>query len=209
MTRAHIPGIIAMALIVLASNILVQFLFGNWLTWGAFTYPLAFLVTDLMNRLYGPRAARKVVFAGFIVGVICSLIGTQIQGEFGPLVTVRIALGSGIAFLTAQLLDVSIFDKMRDGVWWRAPLASTLIGASVDTALFFSIAFSATLSFIEPANDVSWAGEMLPLLGAGPVAPLWVSLAVADWMVKIALALLALIPFRLIVLRFREKAALT
>jgi uncharacterized integral membrane protein (TIGR00697 family) len=209
MTRAHIPGIIAMALIVLASNILVQFLFGNWLTWGAFTYPLAFLVTDLMNRLYGPSAARKVVFAGFIVGVICSLIGTQIQGEFGPLVTLRITLGSGIAFLTAQLLDVSIFDKMRDGVWWRAPLASTLIGASVDTALFFSIAFSATLSFIEPANDVSWAGEMLPLLGAGPVAPLWVSLAIADWMVKIALALLALIPFRLIVLRFREKAALT
>lgn len=209
MTRAHIPGIIAMALIVLASNILVQFLFGNWLTWGAFTYPLAFLVTDLMNRLYGPSAARKVVFAGFIVGVICSLIGTQIQGEFGPLVTLRIALGSGIAFLTAQLLDVSIFDKMRNGAWWRAPLASTLIGASVDTALFFSIAFSATLSFVEPANDVSWAGEMLPLLGAGPVAPLWVSLAVADWMVKIALALLALIPFRLIVLRFREKAALT
>ena len=208
MTRAHIPGIIAMALIVLASNILVQFLFGNWLTWGAFTYPLAFLVTDLMNRLYGPSAARNVVFAGFIVGVICSLIGTQIQGEFGPLVTLRIALGSGIAFLTAQLLDVLIFDKMRDGVWWRAPLASTLIGASVDTALFFSIAFSATLSFIEPANDVSWAGDMLPLLGAGPVAPLWVSLAVADWMVKIALALLALIPFRLIVLRFREKASL-
>ncbi len=207
MTRAHIPGIIAMALIVLASNILVQFLFGNWLTWGAFTYPLAFLVTDVMNRLYGPSAARRVVFAGFIVGVICSLIGTQIRGEFGPLVTLRIALGSGIAFLTAQLLDVSIFDKMRDGAWWRAPLASTLIGASVDTALFFSIAFSASLSFIEPANDVSWAGEMLPMLGVGPVAPLWVSLAVADWMVKIALALLALIPFRLIVLRFREKAA--
>ena len=209
MTRAHIPGIIAMALIVLASNILVQFLFGNWLTCGAFTYPLAFLVTDLMNRIYGPSAARKVVFAGFIVGVICSLIGTQIQGEFGPLVTLRIALGSGIAFLTAQLLDVAIFDKMREGAWWRAPLASTLIGASVDTALFFSIAFSGALSFIEPSNDVSWAGEMLPMLGSGPVAPLWASLAVADWMVKIALALLALIPFRLIVLRFREKAALT
>lgn len=209
MTRAHIPGIIAMALIVLASNILVQFLFGNWLTWGAFTYPLAFLVTDLMNRLYGPSAARKVVFAGFIVGVVCSLIGTQIQGEFGPLVTLRIALGSGIAFLTAQLLDVKIFDKMREGAWWSAPLASTLIGASVDTALFFSIAFSGALSFIEPSNDVSWAGKMLPILGAGPIAPLWVSLAVADWMVKIALALLALIPFRLIVLRFREKAAVT
>ena len=209
MTRAHIPGIIAMALIVLASNILVQFLFGNWLTWGAFTYPLAFLVTDLMNRLYGPSAARQVVFAGFIVGVICSLIGTQIEGEFGPLVTFRIALASGVAFLTAQLLDVTIFDRMRDGAWWRAPLASTLIGASVDTALFFTIAFSGALAFLEPGNDVSWAGEMLPMLGSGPVAPLWVSLAVADWMVKISLALLALIPFRLIVLRFREKAALT
>ena len=209
MTRAHIPGIIAMALIVLASNILVQFLFGNWLTWGAFTYPLAFLVTDLMNRLYGPSAARQVVFAGFIVGVFCSLVGTQIQGEFGPLVTFRIALASGLAFLTAQLMDVAIFDKMRSGVWWRAPLASTLIGASIDTALFFSIAFSGALTFIEPENDVSWAGEMLPLLGAGPVVPLWVSLAIADWMVKIALALIALIPFRLIVLRFRENSALT
>ncbi len=91
----------------------------------------------------------------------------------------------------------------------RAPLASTLIGASVDTALFFTIAFSGALAFLEPGNDVSWAGEMLPMLGSGPVAPLWVSLAVADWMVKISLALLALIPFRLIVLRFREKVVLT
>lgn len=209
MTRAHIPGIIAMAIIVVASNILVQFLFGNWLTWGAFTYPLAFLVTDLMNRLYGPGPARQVVFAGFVVGVFCSLVGTQIQGEFGPLVTFRIALGSGLAFLTAQLLDVAVFDRMRSGAWWRAPLASTLIGSSLDTALFFTIAFSGTLSFLEPENDVSWAGEMLPLLGSGPVAPLWVSLAVADWMVKLALALVALIPFRLIVQRFRENAALT
>jgi uncharacterized integral membrane protein (TIGR00697 family) len=102
-----------MAAIVVASNILVQFLFGQWLTWGAFTYPLAFLVTDIMNRVYGVSAARRVVFAGFLVGVACSLIGTQIMGEFGPLVTLRIALGSGIAFLTAQLLDVAIFDRMR------------------------------------------------------------------------------------------------
>ena len=209
MNRSHIPGILAMAAIVLASNILVQFLFGNWLTWGAFTYPLAFLVTDLMNRLYGPSAARQVVFAGFIVGVFCSLVGTQIMGEFGPLVTLRIALGSGIAFLTAQLLDVAIFNRLREGTWWRAPLTSTLIGATVDTALFFSIAFSGALTFLEPQNDVSWAGEMLPMLGAGPVVPLWVSLAVADWMVKIALALMALVPFRLIVLRFRENSALT
>ena len=199
MTRAHIPGILAMAAVVVASNILVQFLFGQWLTWGAFTYPIAFLVTDLMNRLYGKSAARQVVFAGFAVGLICSFIGTQIMGEFGPLVTWRIAVGSGLAFLTAQLLDVSIFDRLRAGAWWRAPLASTLVGSSVDTALFFTIAFSGTLSFLEPANDVSWAGEMLPILGAGPVAPLWVSLAVADWMVKLGLAIVALIPFRLIV----------
>jgi len=205
MTRKHIPGILAMAAIVLASNILVQFLFGSWLTWGAFTYPLAFLVTDLMNRLYGAGPARRVVFAGFLVGVICSLIGTQIMGEFGPLVTLRIAIGSGLAFLTAQLLDVAIFDRLRLGRWWRAPLASTLIGSTVDTVLFFTIAFSGALSWIEPANDVSWAGDMLPMLGFGPVAPLWVSLAVADWSVKLTLALLALIPFRLIVLRATDK----
>ncbi|MGX9352255.1 queuosine precursor transporter [Shimia sp. W99] len=203
MQRIHIPGILAMAAIVVASNILVQFLFGQWLTWGAFTYPLAFLVTDVMNRVYGAAAARQVVFAGFIVGVICSVIGTQIMlegdGFTYPAVTLRIALGSGLAFLTAQLLDVAIFDRLREGRWWRAPLASTLIGSSADTAIFFTIAFSGALSFLEPGNDVSWAGEMLPLLGAGPVVPLWVSLGFADWMVKLSLALLALVPFRIIV----------
>jgi len=196
MTRAHLPGIIAMALIVLASNILVQFLFGNWLTWGAFTYPLAFLVTDIMNRVYGAGPARTVVLVGFIVGLGCSLIGTQIMGEFGPLVTFRIAVGSGIAFLTAQLLDVGIFSALRGGVWWKAPLVSTLIGSTVDTALFFSIAFSSSLAFIDPATDVAWAGEVLPILGVGPMAPLWVSLAIADWSVKLSLALIALAPFR-------------
>ena len=201
MTRAHLPGILAMAAIVVASNILVQFLFGQWLTWGAFTYPLAFLVTDVMNRVYGAGPARRVVFVGFFVGVGCSLIGTQIMGEFGPLVTLRIALGSGLAFLTAQLLDVAVFSALREGRWWRAPLASTLIGSTVDTALFFTIAFSASLTFLEPANDVSWAGDVLPILGLGPAAPLWVSLAVADWMVKLSLALLALVPFRLITAR--------
>ncbi|MFK7763641.1 MAG: queuosine precursor transporter [Roseobacter sp.] len=201
MTRSYLPGIIAMAAIVVASNILVQFLFGNWLTWGAFTYPLAFLVTDVMNRVYGAAAARRVVFAGFMVGVACSLIGTQIMGEFGPLVTLRIAIGSGLAFLTAQLLDVAIFSALRSGAWWRAPLASTLIGSTIDTALFFSIAFSASLSAIEPATDVSWAGEILPILGFGPLAPLWVSLAIADWAVKLSLALIALIPFRVITAR--------
>ena len=203
MTRKHIPGILAMAAIVLASNILVQILFGQWLTWGAFTYPLAFLVTDVMNRLYGVQAARKVVLAGFVVGVICSLIGTQVMlqgdGYSYPAVTLRVAIGSGAAFLAAQLVDVSIFDKLRGGAWWRAPLASTLVGSSLDTAIFFSVAFAGSLSFLEPGNDVSWANEALPLLGAGPVVPLWVSLGLADWMVKLSLAILALVPFRMIV----------
>lgn len=202
-----IPGILAMAAVVVASNILVQFLFGQWLTWGAFTYPVAFLVTDVMNRVYGPAVARRVVFAGFLTGVACSLIGTQIMLEFGPAVTLRIAIGSGLAFLTAQMLDVFIFDRLREGRWWRAPLASTLVGSTVDTILFFSIAFSASLTVLEPANDVSWAGEVLPLLGTGPMVPLWVSLATADWMVKLSLALLALIPFRIIVRKMTAQVA--
>ncbi len=201
-----LPGVLAMAAIVVASNILVQFLFGQWLTWGAFTYPLAFLVTDLMNRIYGVRAARQVVFAGFFVGIICSLIGTQVMLEFGPAVTLRIALGSGIAFLSAQLMDVSIFDRFREGSWWRAPLASSLIGSSVDTALFFTIAFSSFLSFVEPGNDVGWANEVLPLLGTGPDVALWVSLACADWMVKLFLAMIALIPFRMISARLLARS---
>ncbi|MEQ8291908.1 MAG: queuosine precursor transporter [Roseovarius sp.] len=201
-----LPGILAMAAIVVASNILVQFLFGQWLTWGAFTYPLAFLVTDVMNRVYGRAAARRVVFAGFLVGLACSFIGTQITGEFGPLVTLRIALGSAVAFLTAQLLDIGIFDRLRAGAWWRAPMVSSLIGSTVDTALFFTIAFSASLTMLEPGNDVGWANEALPLLGLGPVVPLWISLAVADWMVKLALALLTLVPFRIIVRSLTNRA---
>ena len=210
MTRL-LPGILAMAAVVVASNILVQFLFGQWLTWGAFTYPLAFLVTDVMNRVYGAATARKVVFAGFATGVLCSLIGTQIMlqgdGFTYPAVTLRIALGSGTAFLVAQLLDVAIFDRLREGRWWRAPLVSTLVGSAVDTALFFTIAFSAWLAPLEPWNDVSWANEALPLLGTGPVVPLWVSLAFADWMVKLALALIALVPFRFIVGKMTAKVA--
>ncbi|MEM6621743.1 MAG: queuosine precursor transporter [Pseudomonadota bacterium] len=206
-TRALIAGIVAMATVVVVSNILVQFLLGQWLTWGALTYPIAFLVTDLMNRLYGPAAARRVVFAGFIIGVICSLIGTQIIGEYGPLVTLRIAVGSGIAFLTAQLLDVFVFHRLRRGSWWRAPVVSSVIGSAVDTALFFTIAFSGVLVVLEPSNDVSWANEVLPILGIGPAVPLWVSLAIADFGVKLSLALLALIPFRVLVGRFAPSGA--
>ncbi len=203
MNRTYLPGILAMAAVVVASNILVQFLFGQWLTWGAFTYPVAFLVTDVMNRVYGAAAARRVVAAGFVIGVICSLIGTQIMlqgdGYTYPAVTLRIAIGSGLAFLTAHLVDITVFNSVRSGSWWRAPLVSTLVGSSLDTAIFFTIAFSAAFTAIEPANDVSWAGEALPLLGSGPIVPLWVSLAVADWLVKLGLALLALAPFRIIV----------
>ena len=135
MKNIYLPGILAMATVVVASNILVQFLLGDWLTWGAFTYPIAFLITDIMNRVYGVAAARRVVFAGFVVGILCSLFGTQVMmqgdGYTFPAVTLRVAIGSGSAFLVAQLLDVQIFDRMRNGAWWRAPLASTLIGLSL------------------------------------------------------------------------------
>jgi queuosine precursor transporter len=205
--RSLLPGIIAMAVIVTASNILVQFPLGGYLTWGALTYPFAFLVTDLVNRLQGAAAARRVVLAGFATGVACSFIGTQIIGEFGPLVTLRIAIGSGLAFLTAQLLDVTIFNRLRAGSWWKAPLVSTLISSSVDTAIFFSIAFSAALTVLEPGNDVSWATAPTALLGIGPEAPFWVSLAVADWLVKLLLAIAALLPFRLAIARAIAKVA--
>ncbi|WP_298258900.1 queuosine precursor transporter [uncultured Litoreibacter sp.] len=208
MTRL-LPGILAMALTVVASNVLVQYLLGNWLTWGAFTYPIAFLVTDVMNRIYGASAARRVVFVGFIVGIICSLIGSQIMLVYGPAVPLRIAVASAIAFLTAQLLDVSIFDRLREGQWWKAPLASTIVGSIVDTALFFTIAFSASVTLFGAENDaaISWAWEGVPLLGQGAVLPLWVSLAVADWGVKLAIALIALVPFRIIVRKFSHKIA--
>lgn len=201
------PAILAMAAVVLASNILVQFLAGPWLTWGAFTYPFAFLVTDLTNRIAGAAAARRVVLWGFVTGLACSAIGTQIEGASGPLVSLRVALGSATAFLLAQLIDIAVFDRLRSGSWWRAPLVSTLVSSTLDTVIFFTLAFSAALSFIDPANDVSWANQVLPLLGIGPMAPLWVSLAVADWGVKLALAVVALLPFRLAVARWRAQTA--
>ena len=186
-----LPGILAMAAIVVASNILVQFVVGDWLTWGAFTYPLAFLVTYVMTRVYGPSPARRVVLAGFVTGVACSLIAAGFQAT-----TLRIAIASGTAFLVAQLLDVAIFDALRGGRWWRAPLASTIVGSAVDTALFFTIAFAA---FLPADANTGWANEAVPLLGHGPVSALWISLASADWLVKLGLALLALVPFRILV----------
>ena len=206
MNRTHIPGILAMATIVVASNILVQFLLlDGLLTWGAFTYPFAFLVTDVMNRVYGAGPARKVVLAGFVTGVVCSLIGSQIMlqgdGYTYAAVPLRVAVASGTAFLAAQLTDVAVFNRFRGGRWWRAPLVSTLVGSALDTALFFTIAFSASITLFGPDADaaISWAWEASPFMLTGPEAPLWVSLAFADWLVKLLLALVALVPFRVIV----------
>lgn len=203
MNTKYLPGIIAMATIVVASNILVQFFVGDWLTWGAFTYPFAFLVTDLMNRVYGASAARRVVFVGFAVGVLCSLIGTQITVQIAPdfaapAVTARIAIGSGIAFLVAQLLDVAVFDRLREGTWWRAPLISSVIGSSVDTALFFTIAFSAGMVGVLGADhNTDFFNEVVGHPFGGE-ATRWVGTALVDWTVKLSIALIALVPFRLI-----------
>jgi uncharacterized integral membrane protein (TIGR00697 family) len=203
-----LPGILAMAIIVVASNILVQFLIlDGLLTWGAFTYPFAFLITDLMNRVYGPSAARKVIFAGFVVGILCSLIGTQIvlqgDGYTYAAVALRVAVGSAAAFLIAQLVDVFVFNRLRGGNWWKAPLASSVIGSALDTTIFFTIAFSQSIQwFGEGSNmEINWAWASVPLLTFGPDTPLWVSLAIADWGVKLALSLIALVPFRLILRR--------
>lgn len=195
-------AVAAMAGIVVASNILVQFLLGDWLTWGAFTYPLAFLVTDLSNRLWGKAVARRVVLAGFLTGILCSFAAAGLDAT-----TLRIAIGSGTAFLIAQLVDVQIFARLRHGSWWRAPLVSSLIGSALDTAIFFSVAFSARLAFLDPGDDVGWANEPVPLLGLGPEAPLWISLGVADFGVKLALALAALVPFRLAIGWLRARPA--
>jgi len=195
-----VAAIGAMAVIVTAANILVQVPLGAWLTWGAVAYPFAFLVTDLTNRMLGPDAARRVVYAGFALGVLCSLVASQMTTADGlPLTTLRIAIGSGIAFLAAQLVDVGVFDRLRRGIWWRAPLVSSIVGSALDTALFFFIAFSAALIWIDPSAPNAWARSPVAVLGLGPVAPLWVSLAIADFAVKLALALAALGPFRLAV----------
>lgn len=133
-SRGFLAGTLAMALVVAASNILVQFPINNWLTWGAFSYPVSFFVNDLTNRRLGCGVARRVVMAGFIVGVVLSFI----------LATPRIALASGGAFLVAQLLDTQIFDRLRHAAWWQPPFISSIVASLPDTALFFGIAFAGT-----------------------------------------------------------------
>lgn len=194
--RQIVIAIAAMTAVVLASNILVQYPIqarlgpldlADLLTWGAFTYPIAFLVTDLTNRRYGPAAARMVVFAGFTVALALSVV----------LATPRIAIASGSAFLVAQLLDVTIFDRLRRGAWWRAPLVSSVIGSLVDTILFFGIAFAAVFVFLGP-NDPFAIGSA-PLLGVLPVdVPRWMSWALGDLSVKLLVALLLLAPYRVL-----------
>jgi len=164
-----------MGVVVLASNYLVQFPITYYgleeiLTYGAFSYPVAFLITDLANRSYGKIIARKIVYTGFIIGIVFTLFFST---NFEDLISVRIAIGSGTAFLVAQLLDVQIFDKLRKKKWFVAPLTSSLIGSTIDTFLFFSISFYAT---------------GIP----------WVTLSLGDLAVKVLVALLMLIPFRLL-----------
>ena len=164
-----------MGLVVLASNYLVQFPIQYYglqeiLTYGAFSYPIAFLITDLANRSFGKLVARKIVYIGFTIGILFTLIFST---NFADLISVRIAIGSGTAFIIAQLLDVQIFDQLRQKKWFIAPLTSSLIGSMVDTFLFFSISFY---------------GTGIP----------WVTLSLGDLLVKIFVALVMLIPFRLL-----------
>ena len=170
-----------MALVVALSNYLVQFPVNylglkDLLTYGAFSYPIAFLITDLSNRRYGKNIAKKIVYLGFVSGVFLTL---YFSTNYSDLISIRIAIGSGAAFLVAQLIDVNIFDRLRKKIWFTAPLISSLVGSSIDTFLFFSIAFFGT--------GVSW-----------------ITLSFGDLLVKIFVALIMLIPFRLLLSYVQE-----
>ena len=184
MNRLFLMLSFLMGVIVLASNYLVQFPInyyglGEILTYGAFSYPIAFLITDLTNRFYGKVIARKIVYIGFVTGVTFTLLFSI---NFTDLISLRIAIGSGTAFMIAQLLDVQIFDKLRKKKWFVAPLTSSFIGSTIDTFLFFSISFYAT---------------GIP----------WFTLSLGDLAVKIFVALIMLIPFRLLLGTFRAVKA--
>ena len=169
-----------MGLVVLASNFLVQFPIKHYrleeiLTYGAFSYPVAFLITDLANRSFGKLVARKIVYIGFTIGILFTLIFST---NFTDLISIRIAIGSGTAFIIAQLLDVQIFDKLRQKKWFIAPLTSSLIGSTVDTFLFFSISFY---------------GTNVP----------WFTLSLGDLSIKLIITLVMLVPFRLLLKTFK------
>ena len=169
-----------MGVVVLSSNYLVQFPINYYglneiLTYGAFSYPIAFLITDLANRSYGKSIAKKIVYLGFFIGVGSTVIFST---NFNELISIRIAIGSGVAFIIAQLLDVQVFDQLREKKWFIAPLTSSLIGSIVDTFLFFSISFYAT---------------GVP----------WVTLAFGDLLVKFTVTLIMLLPFRFLMKTFK------
>ena len=180
MNRLFLVFSLLMGAVVLISNYLVQFPIQHFdlekiLTYGAFSYPVAFLITDLANRSYGKVVARKIVYIGFAIGISFTLLFST---NFADLISVRIAIGSGVAFLVAQLLDVQIFDNLRKKKWYIAPLTSSIIGSTVDTFLFFSISFYAT---------------GVP----------WITLSLGDLIVKVLVALIMLIPFRLLLKTFK------
>ena len=180
MSKLFVTLSILMGIVVLSSNYLVQFPINYYglseiLTYGAFSYPIAFLITDLANRFYGKFVARKIVYIGFFIGIIFTLLFST---DFADLISIRIAIGSGVAFITAQLLDIQIFDRLRKKEWFIAPLTSSFIGSTVDTFLFFSISFYAT---------------SVP----------WVTLSLGDLIVKVLVALIMLIPFRLLLKTFK------
>jgi len=173
----------SMALVVILSNYLVQFPFNyfgleNLLTYGAFSYPIAFFITDLSNRRYGKNTAKKIVYLGFGLGVFLTF---YFSTNYSDLISIRIAIGSGTAFLISQLIDVNIFDKLRKKVWYIAPLTSSLIGSTIDTFLFFCISFYG-------------------------IKVNWLTLAFGDLSVKIFIALFMLIPFRLLLTRIRDNS---
>jgi len=180
MTKSFLLLSFLMGVVVLSSNYLVQFPinyygFNEILTYGAFSYPIAFLITDLTNRSFGKIVARKIVYFGFFFGIGFTILFST---DFADYISLRIAIGSGIAFLVSQLLDVQIFDKLRKKEWFIAPLTSSMIGSTIDTLLFFSISFYAT---------------GVP----------WITLSLGDLTVKILVALLMLIPFRLLLKTFK------
>ena len=180
MSKLFVTLSILMGVVVLSSNYLVQFPINYYglseiLTYGAFSYPVAFLITDLANRFYGKFVARKIVYIGFFIGIIFTLLFST---NFADLISIRIAIGSGVAFITAQLLDIQIFDRLRKKEWFIAPLTSSFIGSTVDTFLFFSISFY---------------GTGVP----------WITLSLGDLTVKLFVSLVMLIPFK-ILLKIRK-----
>lgn len=198
--RDFLIALAAMTLVVLSSNILVQYPFqhlglGDYLTWGAFSYPFAFLVTDLSNRRFGPKGARRVVYAGFVLAVFLSVI----------LATPRIAIASGAAFIVAQLLDIQIFFRLRGKAWWMPPFVSSVISSGLDTAIFFSIAFycGALPGFGVTISDALGHAGIADQCIALP----WTNLAIADYLVKLALAAISIAPYGVVLRLIRYEAA--